>query len=118
MKNIISISVLFAVLANGSLALANDNGDGKSHSEMEGVRATEVRVHKGQGVVNKIDLSAGKVNLTHGPIKSLGWPGMTMDFSAKDPAVLKNIKVGQKVHFDVVNEGPRKYFVTKITPEE
>ena len=74
--------------------------------------------HPGHGVVNKVDLQHNKVNLTHGPIESLGWPGMTMDFRVKDAAVLQGVKPGQKVTFDVVNEGPGQYFVIRITPQK
>ena len=53
------------------------------------------------GQVKKIDESAGKVTLEHGPIKDLGMDeGMTMVFKAADPAMLKQVKVGDKVTFD------------------
>lgn len=53
------------------------------------------------GQVKKIDESAGKVTLEHGPIKDLGMDeGMTMVFKAADPAMLKSVKVGDKVTFD------------------
>jgi len=54
-----------------------------------------------EGTVKKIDESAGKVTLEHGPIKSLDMDeGMTMVFKAADPAMLKSVKVGDKVTFD------------------
>ena len=53
------------------------------------------------GEVKKIDESAGKITLKHGPIKSLGMDeGMTMVFRVKDPAMLKAFKEGDKVQFD------------------
>ncbi|GLK77647.1 hypothetical protein GCM10008171_29010 [Methylopila jiangsuensis] len=53
------------------------------------------------GTVKKIDESAGKVTLEHGPIKNLGMDeGMTMVFKAGDPAMLKSVKVGDKVSFE------------------
>ena len=54
-----------------------------------------------QGEVRKIDEAAGKVTLKHGPIKSLGMDvGMTMTFRVKDPAMLKEVQVGDKVEFE------------------
>ena len=51
--------------------------------------------------VTKIDESAGKITLRHGPIKKLDMnEGMTMVFRAQDPAMLKQVKVGDKVRFD------------------
>jgi Cu(I)/Ag(I) efflux system protein CusF len=53
------------------------------------------------GTVTKIDESAGKITLKHGPIKKLDMDeGMTMVFRAADPAMLKTIKAGDKVKFD------------------
>lgn len=53
------------------------------------------------GEVKKIDQSAGKITLKHDPIKSLGMDeGMTMVFRVQDPAMLKLVKVGDKVQFE------------------
>ena len=53
------------------------------------------------GQVTKIDESAGKITLKHGPIKKLDMTeGMTMVFRVQDPAMLKQVKVGEKVRFD------------------
>ena len=53
------------------------------------------------GTVTRIDESAGKITLRHGPIKKLDMnEGMTMVFRAQDPAMLKQVKVGDKVRFD------------------
>ena len=53
------------------------------------------------GEVKKIDESAGKITLKHGPIKNLGMDeAMTMVFRVKDPAMLKTVKEGDKVQFD------------------
>jgi Cu(I)/Ag(I) efflux system periplasmic protein CusF len=53
------------------------------------------------GQVTKIDESAGKITLKHGPIKKLDMnEGMTMVFRVQDSAMLKQVKVGDKVNFD------------------
>ena len=53
------------------------------------------------GQVTKIDESAGKLTLKHGPIKKLDMnEGMTMVFRVQDPVMLKQVKVGDKVRFD------------------
>ena len=55
-----------------------------------------------KGVVKKIDAGAGKITLTSGPIKSLDMAedNMTMVFRVQDPAMLKQVKVGDKVQFE------------------
>jgi len=53
------------------------------------------------GQVTRIDEAAGKITLKHGPIKKLEMnEGMTMVFRVQDPAMLKQVKVGDKVKFD------------------
>ena len=47
--------------------------------------------------VRKVDPAAGEVTLKHGPIMNLGMPPMTMAFPVKDPAMLANLKEGDKV---------------------
>ena len=66
------------------------------------------------GQVTKIDGAAGKITLKHGPIKKLDMnEGMTMVFRAQDPAMLKQVKVGDKVRFDA-DRVNGKFTVTKI----
>lgn len=53
------------------------------------------------GQVTKIDESAGKITIKHGPIKKLDMDeGMTMVFAVQDPAMLKTVKAGDKIKFD------------------
>ena len=53
------------------------------------------------GEVKKVDETAKKITLKHGAIKNLGMDedGMTMVFRVQDPAMLKQVKVGDKVKF-------------------
>ena len=53
------------------------------------------------GVVTKVDPSAGKITIKHGPIKKFDMDeGMTMVFRAGDPAMLKAVKPGDKIKFE------------------
>jgi Cu/Ag efflux protein CusF len=53
------------------------------------------------GQVTKVDESAGKISIKHGPIKKFDMDmGMTMVFRANDPAMLKTVKAGDKVKFE------------------
>lgn len=53
------------------------------------------------GTVTKIDEAAGKMTIKHGPIKKMDMEGMTMVFRAQTPEMLKRVKVGDNVRFDV-----------------
>ena len=66
------------------------------------------------GEVKKIDVNAGKITLKHGAAKSLGMDEpMTMVYRVKDPALLKQVKVGDKVTFEA-EEAASGYTVTKM----
>ncbi len=66
------------------------------------------------GTVTKIDQSASKITLKHGPIKKFDMDeGMTMVFRAQDPAMLNQVKVGDKVKFDA-DKINGQFTVTKI----
>jgi len=66
------------------------------------------------GQVMKVDQSAGKITIKHGPAKRLGMEsGMTMVYKAQDPAILKAVKAGNKIKFDA-EQVNGQYTVTKI----
>ena len=52
------------------------------------------------GQVTKIDEGAGKITLKHGPIRNLDMDSMTMVFRVQDPAMLRAVKVGDRVKFE------------------
>lgn len=52
-----------------------------------------------EGEVRKIDTEANKITLRHGDIPNLEMTGMTMVFRVKDPALLTQVKPGDKVRF-------------------
>jgi Cu(I)/Ag(I) efflux system periplasmic protein CusF len=66
------------------------------------------------GQVTKIDESASKITIRHGPMKKFDLDeGHTMVFRAQDPGMLKGVKAGDKIKFeaDRVNG---QFTVTKI----
>lgn len=72
--------------------------------------------HKGEGTIRAIDLKTGSVTVEHGPIATLKWPAMTMDFPVKDKALLKGVKPGQSVEFELAPERPGEFAITRLSP--
>lgn len=77
-------------------------------------------VHEGHagaqasGTVNSVDAVKHSINISHAPIRSIGWPAMTMDFPV-DPAVdLSAVKAGQKIAFTLVRAKDGSYEVHAI----
>lgn len=66
------------------------------------------------GQVTKVDESAGKLTIKHGPLKKFDMnEPMTMVFRAQDPAMLKAVKAGDKIKFDA-DKINGQFTVTKI----
>jgi len=119
MKYITSSSFLLFLLASSGAVMADEHQRGSDHATMQNMQhaeMSETQRNQADGVLNSIDLQNQKINLTHGPVESLGWPGMTMNFNIKDAAILKGVKPGQKVAFEIVKKAPKQFYVSKITP--
>lgn len=52
-----------------------------------------------EGEVRRTNPAGQEITLKHGEIKNLDMPPMTMVFKVKDPALLADIKAGDKVRF-------------------
>ena len=70
------------------------------------------------GVVTKIDVSAAKITIKHGPMEKFDMDeGMTMVYRAQDPAMLQAVKAGDNIKFDAENINGQ-FVVTKIQKEK
>ena len=67
------------------------------------------------GEVRKVDKDAKKITIKHGPLANLDMPAMTMVFQVKDPAMLNQVKAGDKVKFQAEKIGGA-FTVTRIEP--
>jgi Cu(I)/Ag(I) efflux system protein CusF len=66
------------------------------------------------GQVTKIDESAGKITIRHGPMPKFDLEdGHTMVFRAQDPAILKGVKPGDKIKFEA-DRVSGQFTVTRI----
>ena len=65
------------------------------------------------GEIRKVDKDAKKITIKHGPMPALDMPAMTMVFQVKDPAMLGQVKAGDKVKFEAQKLGGA-FTVTRI----
>lgn len=70
--------------------------------------------HHGLGTVTAIDRKGKKVELDHGPVKSIGWMGMKMFFEMDDREMLDEVEVGDKVNFEFIKTRDGRFVVTDI----
>lgn len=72
--------------------------------------------HQAQGKVVEVDAKTQSVTISHGPVATLKWPAMTMDFNLANSAQLKDLKPGAAIAFEFVERGKGEWVITKITP--
>lgn len=82
------------------------------HGTAEQPKPTAVG-HQAQGTLDAINAD-GTVNITHEAIKTLGWPGMTMDFKLANSSLAQGIKPGTAIIFELVERKPGEYVITKL----
>ena len=70
--------------------------------------------HKAEGVIKAIKADSNKLTISHGPIKSMGMDGMTMDFIVSDPGMLEVVKEGQNVSFMIEVDKKGNFIITDI----
>ena len=72
--------------------------------------------HLAEGTIDNLDYGAGTVSIQHGPVASLQWPAMMMEFKAANAALLKGLKPGAAVAFEFVERQPGEWVITRIMP--
>ena len=72
--------------------------------------------HQAEGKVDSVDAKAGSVTISHGPVASLKWPAMTMDFKPANPALLKDMPPGASIAFEFVERHPGEWVITAVRP--
>ena len=70
--------------------------------------------HRGEGKVENIDKDT--ITLSHGPIPSLQWGPMTMDFRLPADGLPGNVEVGDTVTFDIRETGDGMFQIVGISP--
>jgi Cu(I)/Ag(I) efflux system membrane fusion protein len=119
------VSANFLIDAESNLKAALDGFSGNApNSKPEGIgrgkydapTAALAQSHHGEGSIEAMDWARSTVTISHGPIASLGWPAMTMDFLIRDPSLPRTLKPGQKIGFEIVEESPGEYAVVRVQP--
>jgi Cu(I)/Ag(I) efflux system membrane fusion protein len=72
--------------------------------------------HPARGTVRAVEPQNGTATIEHEPVASLKWPGMTMDFTVRDRALLNGLRPGQVIEFDIVQQGSAEFAADRIRP--
>lgn len=99
-----SLKVIRWLILSFALAIASPSLLATNH---------EPSIELTEGEVRKVDKDAKKITIRHAPIVYLDMPAMTMVFQVKDPAMLDQVKAGDKIRFAADKAGGA-YTITQI----
>lgn len=102
-------AIAFTAVAVSPIAYADD-----AHHKKAAGGATQTS-SMADGEIRKVDKDAKKITIKHGPLQSLDMPAMTMVFQVRDPAMLEQVKAGDKVKFQAEKVGGA-FTITQIEP--
>lgn len=74
---------------------------------------SDSEIHVAVGTVTQTDTAGKTVTISHGAVKSLEWPAMTMAFGVKDKRLLEKLAQGRKVRFEFVQQG-NAYIIVSV----
>ena len=106
----IGLGVASTAMAGSDMTSMDMKGMDQSSMSDAGKART---IHVATGVVKKVDSKQNTATIAHEPVKSLGWPAMTMTFKVKDKALLDKLSVEKKADVQFVQQG-KDYVVTSV----
>jgi Cu(I)/Ag(I) efflux system periplasmic protein CusF len=101
------------IILSATFAVVPAYADDAHHKANAGAAAVEGSAEMSDGEVRRVDKDANKITVRHGPLANLDMPAMTMVFQVKDPSMLEQVKVGDKVKFTAEKVGGA-FTITKI----
>ncbi len=108
MKTVLKLAAL--AIAFGGLGVANAV-EGKHNHEGHQMQAEEVMVH---AKVNSVNIAERTINVSHGPIRKLHWPAMTMDMKVSDNVDIASLDSGQEVMIALARGNDGIFRITKL----
>ena len=79
-----------------------------------GTPAAASDLPQGTAKINAVDAAKHSINVTHDPIKALGWPKMKMEFSVDKSVDLSGFKAGDAVSFTLKPVGNDDYAIVQL----
>ncbi len=108
--HVLKIGMMAAVAFLPSATFA----DAQSNALADRIVVAQVDKPSGEGKINSVDAGSRKVNMTHGPVAALKWPGMTMDFTVAPGVDMSALKAGAKVGFTLKQGADGQYTIDAL----
>ncbi len=110
------VSANFLIDAESNLKAAIAGFGHAAHGSQATPAPGVAKTHAAEGTIESVDAKAKSVSIAHGPVPSLKWPGMTMEFKVKDPALRQGMRAGAQISFEFVEQPPGEWLVVRSSP--
>ena len=111
MKN--HMMVPLAVAALGACGQSREPA-AETNASSASQRPEKTQTYSGTGTVTAV--AGDQVTIDHGPVEEIGWPAMTMAFSAGSPDMVSGVSSGDRVSFEFQQDDGR-YTLTSLSKE-
>ena len=110
------VAANFLIDAESNLKAAIGGFGSSAKGAESGQPAAKGTSHRAEGSVEDVDVKAGTISLNHGPVASLKWPAMTMEFKAANDALMTKLKSGAMVRVEFVERGQGEWVIIGVEP--
>ncbi|MFT3847366.1 MAG: efflux RND transporter periplasmic adaptor subunit [Propionivibrio sp.] len=110
------VSANFLIDAESNLKAAVSGFGQSASGDTKAQSAAKSTSHHAEGTVEEVNAKAGTISLSHGPIDSLKWPAMTMEFTLANSSLAANLKPGARITAEFVERQPGEWVITEIKP--
>jgi Cu(I)/Ag(I) efflux system protein CusF len=93
------ITILFAAMTLGIASASAQTADHSHHATTSDTAPAGAASQLATGDIVKVDKDAARLTIRHGALPHLKMPAMTMAFRVSSPAMLDQVKPGDKVGF-------------------
>jgi Cu(I)/Ag(I) efflux system membrane fusion protein len=111
---VVAANFLIDAESNLKAAIGGFGETSKATSTTASAPVAKAAGHQAQGTIDSIDLKDGTISLNHGPVASLKWPAMTMEFKVANASLLKDLKPGAKISVEFVERQPGEWVITSV----
>jgi len=110
---LVVVAANFLIDAESNLKAAIGGLGGLGKADQAAAKASS---HHTEGTVEEVDAKAATISLNHGPVASLKWPAMTMEFKLANASLLQALKPGARVSVEFVERQPGEWVITRVSP--
>ena len=111
---VVAANFLIDAESNLKAALGGLGDTAKAAVPAASAATSKATGHQAEGSVDSIDLKDGSITLSHGPVASLKWPAMTMEFKAANASLLQYLKPGSRIKVEFVERAQGEWVITSV----